>query len=110
MTAAALGTTVQLWTFDGERELTVVPGTQPGETVTMRALGVTHLRGSGRGDLIVHTNIQTPTHLTPEQEDAAPPARDAARRGAAGGAARADGEGLHGQAPRRLQGPLTACS
>jgi molecular chaperone DnaJ len=69
MTAAALGTTVQLWTFDGERELTVSAGTQPGETITMRSLGVAHLRGSGRGDLIVHTNILTPTHLTPEQED-----------------------------------------
>ena len=69
MTAAALGTTVELWTFDGERELMVAAGTQPGETVTMRSLGVTHLRGSGRGDLIVHTTIQTPTHLTPEQED-----------------------------------------
>ena len=69
MTAAALGTTLQLWTFDGERELAVVPGTQPGETLTMRSLGVTHLRGSGRGDLIVHTVIATPTHLTPEQED-----------------------------------------
>ena len=69
MTAASLGTTLQLWTFDGERELVVSPGTQPAETLTMRSLGVTHLRGSGRGDLIVHTNIQTPTHLTPEQED-----------------------------------------
>ena len=69
MTAAALGTTLQLWTFDGERELAVSPGTQPGETLTMRSLGVTHLRGSGRGDLIVHTVIATPTHLTPEQED-----------------------------------------
>jgi molecular chaperone DnaJ len=69
MSAAALGTTLQLWTFDGERELVVSPGTQPAETLTMRSLGVTHLRGSGRGDLIVHTNIQTPTHLTPEQED-----------------------------------------
>ena len=69
MTAAALGTTFQLWTFDGERELAVAPGTQPGETLTMRSLGVTHLRGTGRGDLIVHAVIQTPTQLTPEQED-----------------------------------------
>ena len=69
MTAAALGTTFQLWTFDGERELAVAPGTQPGETLTMRSLGVTHLRGSGRGDLIVHAVIQTPTQVTPEQED-----------------------------------------
>ena len=27
----------------------------------MRSLGVTHLRGSGQGDLIVHTVIATPT-------------------------------------------------
>jgi molecular chaperone DnaJ len=69
MTAAALGTTLSLSTFDGERDLVVAPGTQAGEALTLRSLGVTHLRGNGRGDLIVHTNVQTPVHLTPEQED-----------------------------------------
>ncbi len=69
MTAAALGTTLKLSTFDGMRDLTIVPGTQSGDTVTMRALGVSHLRGSGRADLIVHTNVQTPTRTTPEQEE-----------------------------------------
>ncbi|MEO8829979.1 molecular chaperone DnaJ [Lapillicoccus sp.] len=67
MTAAALGTTVSLATFDGDRDLVVTPGTQPGEIHTLRSLGVTHLRGGGRGDLIVHSNVQTPTHLTEEQ-------------------------------------------
>jgi len=69
MTAAALGTTLSLNTFDGERELVVASGTQAGEALTLRTLGVTHLRGNGRGDLVVHTNVQTPSHLTPEQED-----------------------------------------
>lgn len=69
MTAAALGTTVPLETFDGSRDLDIAPGTQSGDTVTMRQLGVSHLRGAGRGDLIVHTVVQTPTRLTPEQED-----------------------------------------
>ncbi|HON75198.1 MAG: molecular chaperone DnaJ [Candidatus Lutibacillus vidarii] len=69
MTAAALGTTIPLSTFDGVKDLDVAPGTQSGDTVTLRSLGVTHLRGSGRGDLIVHTVVQTPTRLTPEQED-----------------------------------------
>ena len=69
VTAAALGTTLTLWTFDGERDVVVIPGTQPGEVMTLRGLGVTHLRGTGRGDLLVHVNVQTPTHLTPEQED-----------------------------------------
>ncbi|PID96589.1 MAG: molecular chaperone DnaJ [Actinomycetales bacterium] len=69
MTAAALGTTIELDTFDGGRPLDVRPGTQPGDTVTLRGLGVTHLRGSGRGDLIVHADVMTPTKLTDEQQE-----------------------------------------
>lgn len=69
MTAAALGTTIQLSTFDGDQPFDVKPGTQAGDTVTMRGLGVTHLRGSGRGDLIIHADVQTPTKLTEAQQD-----------------------------------------
>jgi molecular chaperone DnaJ len=48
-------------TFDGTRETsTSRRGTQSGDTVILRALGVTHLRGSGRGDLIVHVRRPTP--------------------------------------------------
>ncbi|MGV1008898.1 MAG: molecular chaperone DnaJ [Dermatophilaceae bacterium] len=68
MTAAALGATVDLETLDGARSLDVRPGTQPGDVFTLRALGVTHLRGTGRGDLIVHAIVQTPTRLTEQQE------------------------------------------
>jgi molecular chaperone DnaJ len=68
MTAAALGTQIDLQTFDGTRPLQVVPGTQGGDSVTLRGLGVTHLRGTGRGDLIVHTTVLTPTRLTEAQE------------------------------------------
>ena len=69
MTAAALGTTIELQTFDGARPFDVKPGTQAGDTVTLRGLGVTHLRGTGRGDLIVHADVQTPTRLTEAQQD-----------------------------------------
>ncbi len=69
MTAAALGTTVQLETFDGAEELDIRPGTQSGESVTLRGLGVAHLRGSGRGDLVVHLAVMTPTRLDEAQED-----------------------------------------
>lgn len=69
MTAAALGTDVTLDTFDGERELSIKPGTQAGETITLRGLGVAHLRGYGRGDLQVHVHVETPTKLDSEQED-----------------------------------------
>jgi molecular chaperone DnaJ len=69
MTAAALGTTIKLDTFDGVNELEIRPGTQAGDAMTLRGLGVTHLRGTGRGDLVVHANVLTPTRLDPDQEE-----------------------------------------
>jgi molecular chaperone DnaJ len=69
MTAAALGTTVKLDTFDGVNELEIRPGTQAGDAMTLRGIGVTHLRGTGRGDLIVHANVLTPTRLDAQQEE-----------------------------------------
>jgi len=69
MTAAALGATIKLDTLDGMIDHVVKPGTQPGDVTTLKGRGVTHLRGTGRGDLLVHAGVQTPTRLTPEQED-----------------------------------------
>ena len=68
MTAAALGTTIEIDSFDGSQSIDVKPGTQSGEVTTLRGLGVTHLRGAGRGDLIVHLTVITPTRLDEEQE------------------------------------------
>ena len=69
MTAAALGTTVSLETLDGTESLTVKAGTQSGSVLTLRGRGVPHLsRGVGRGDLLVHLEVQTPGHLDAEQE------------------------------------------
>jgi len=68
MTAAALGTTLTLDTLDGAQEVDVRPGTQSGEVSTLRGLGVTHLRGAGRGDLVVHLAVMTPTRLDEDQE------------------------------------------
>lgn len=68
MTAAALGTSVQLPTLDGDEEITVKAGTHSGAKMTLRAHGVPHLRGVGRGDLVVHVEVSTPTRLDGEQE------------------------------------------
>jgi molecular chaperone DnaJ len=68
MTAAALGTTLTLPTLDGDEPLEIRPGTQSGHVHTLRARGVPHLRGVGRGDLHVHVEVRTPTHLDAEQE------------------------------------------
>jgi len=69
MTAAALGTTLEIETLDGAQQLDIKPGTQSRELITLRGLGVTHLRGGGRrGDLVVHLVVSTPTQLDGEQE------------------------------------------
>ena len=68
MTAAALGTTVQLETLDGHRDVDIRPGTQPGEVIVQRGLGVGHLHVGGRGDLHVHVAAQLPTDIHEEQE------------------------------------------
>jgi molecular chaperone DnaJ len=69
MTAASLGTKVPLETLDGQVEVDIRPGTQSGQSITMRSRGVQHLRGTGRGDLVVHVEVLTPAKLDPEQED-----------------------------------------
>lgn len=68
MTAAALGTSLTLDTLDGEEKIDIRPGTQPDTVVPLRARGVPHLRGVGRGDLFVHVAVKTPTRLDDEQE------------------------------------------
>ncbi|WP_313022368.1 molecular chaperone DnaJ [Mobilicoccus sp.] len=69
MTAAALGTVLEFDTLDGPTQFTVKSGAQSGEVTTIRDHGVTHLRGSGRGDLLVTLRVLTPTKLDGEQEE-----------------------------------------
>ena len=75
MTAAALGASFPLSTLDGERTVSVKPGTQSGDEVVLSGLGVGRLRRSGRGDLHVQIVVETPTKLDAHR------ARRFARRG-----------------------------
>ena len=69
MTSAALGSDVVVPTLDGEKSMHIKPGTMSGQTVTLKDLGMTKLRGHGRGDLIVHVEVTTPTKVDKEQAD-----------------------------------------
>jgi len=79
MTAAALGTQIELKTLEADGEdtpeeertvtLTVPPGTQAGTRLVIKGRGVPKLRGGGRGELGVTLFVQTPTKLTDEQRD-----------------------------------------
>ena len=65
---AALGTEVELLTFDGLQTVKVPEGTQSGTRIRLRGLGIPHLQGNGRGDLFVHIAVRVPTKLTREQK------------------------------------------
>lgn len=61
---AALGTKFLLPTLDGDEEIVVPPGTQPGREFVLRQRGVPRLQARGRGDLRVRVNVQVPTKLS----------------------------------------------
>lgn len=61
---AALGTRFTLSTLDGDEEITVPPGTQPGREFVYRHRGVPRLQGRGRGDLRARTVVNVPTDLS----------------------------------------------
>ncbi|MFA1550056.1 molecular chaperone DnaJ [Actinomadura chokoriensis] len=69
MTAAALGTSVTIETLDAAESVDIKPGTQSGQVITLYNRGVRHLNESGRGDLMIHVNVETPNRLDEEQED-----------------------------------------
>ncbi|HEX9990446.1 MAG TPA: molecular chaperone DnaJ [Chloroflexia bacterium] len=66
---AALGAEIQVPTVDGNTAPVKVPGgTQNGKVFRVKGMGVPYLRGSGRGDMLVETNVQIPSSLTEEQK------------------------------------------
>ncbi len=64
---AALGTDVDVLTFDGLQTVQVPEGTQGGTRLRLKGLGVPHLNGHGRGDLYVHIDVKIPNKLSKEQ-------------------------------------------
>jgi molecular chaperone DnaJ len=79
MTAAALGAELHMPTLDAEKEdcpdddalatVTINAGTQTGSRLVVKGRGVPKLRGRGRGDLIIHVVVETPTKLDDPQRE-----------------------------------------
>jgi molecular chaperone DnaJ len=67
--AAALGTTVFVPTLDGDEEVDVPAGTQPGTVVTLRGRGMPSVGRRGRGDQQVVLNVVIPRNLTARQRE-----------------------------------------
>jgi molecular chaperone DnaJ len=66
---AALGTTVQVPSLDGDLPVEIPAGTQPGETITLRSRGLPPIGRGRTGDLHVHVNVVIPRKLSREQRD-----------------------------------------
>jgi molecular chaperone DnaJ len=67
--AAALGTKMGVPTLDGEEEIDVPAGTQPGTVVTLRGRGMPAIGRRGRGDQQVVLNVVIPRKLNARQRE-----------------------------------------
>jgi len=67
--AAALGTKVTVPTLDGDEEIDVAAGTQPGSVVTLRGRGMPTIGRGRRGDQQVVLNVVIPRNLTRRQSE-----------------------------------------
>ena len=66
---ASLGTKIELPTLDGDENLSVPAGTQPGHEFVLRGRGVPRLHGRGRGDLRAIVRVDVPTKLSVEEAE-----------------------------------------
>jgi molecular chaperone DnaJ len=67
---AALGGEIDVPTIEGKKAVVKVPaGTQSGDILKLRGKGMSIMRSSMRGDMMVHTKVETPVNLTKKQKD-----------------------------------------
>jgi molecular chaperone DnaJ len=66
---AALGTKVRVPLLEGDEEIEVPPGTQPGSTIILRGQGMPPLRRGRPGDLRVVVNVVIPRRLSKRQRE-----------------------------------------
>ena len=64
---AALGASIDILTLDGLQTVKIPEGSQPASRLRIKALGVPHVNGSGRGDLFIHLDVRIPSKLTRDQ-------------------------------------------
>jgi molecular chaperone DnaJ len=97
---AMLGAELELTTIFGDvTPVQVKPGTQPGQVLRLRGLGMPRLDSSRRGDLYAHVRVVVPKRLTAEQRQLI---EEAAKLG--GGGEEGGSEGLFDRLKRALGG------
>lgn len=73
---AILGTETTIEALDGPVEITIRPGVQSEDVLTIKGRGVTKLRGAGRGDLKLPVHVVTPTKMAAKEIDLVKKLRD----------------------------------
>lgn len=66
---AILGAETTVESLDGPVDITIRPGVQSEDVLTIKGRGVTKLRGAGRGDLKLPVHVVTPTKLGGKEID-----------------------------------------
>jgi len=66
---ATLGAEIEIETLEGPHTLKIPEGTQSGRVLRIRNKGVPNLNRSGKGDLLVEIQVQTPTKLNKQQRE-----------------------------------------
>lgn len=61
---AALGAVIEIETLDGKKKIEVPEGTQSGQSIRLRELGVPQLNSSRRGDQYIKIVVDTPTKIS----------------------------------------------
>ncbi|KAJ2692591.1 mdj1 protein precursor [Coemansia sp. RSA 1285] len=66
-TTAILGGSVRVPTVDGDVEVKIRPGTQPGDELRLRGKGIPRLNSGARGDQYLTLQVKLPTSLSDSQ-------------------------------------------
>jgi len=67
-TDAIFGTQLEVPTIDGKAKIKIPAGTQSGKIFRLKGKGFPSVNSYEKGDQLIHVNVWTPQHLTPEEK------------------------------------------
>jgi molecular chaperone DnaJ len=68
-TQAALGAEMEVPTLDGTETVKIPSGTQPGERIHLKGMGIPRLGSRTKGDQVVVVNLVVPRHISKKQRE-----------------------------------------
>jgi len=65
---AVFGVQLEVPTIDGKAKIKIPPGTQSGRIFRLKGKGFPEVNGYSKGDQLIHVNVWTPQHISPEEK------------------------------------------